>query len=143
MGLGAHTPLLPVPCPASDIPLQRRRARPQHAFLCPPCSCSHCSSIDLDAWRSDAEDSQGSDAPSVYMTDDSAASRRASARLAAAPGLLGMAALATAAPLEERGPAGEREREPSVRAAAAASRLKLSYITSQSQLAKVSGLIPV
>ncbi|KAL4450164.1 hypothetical protein ABPG77_010833 [Micractinium sp. CCAP 211/92] len=92
--------------------------------------------IDLNAWRSDAEDSQGSDAPSVYMTDDSAASRRASARLAAAPGLLGMAALATAAPLEERGPAGEREREPSVRAAAAASRLKLSYITSQSQLAK-------
>lgn len=96
-------------------------------------------SIDSDIWRSDAEDSQGSDSPSLYMTDDSAASRRASARLAGAIRLPGVAAAAAAAALDERAAAGEREREPSVRAAAAASRLKLSYITSQAQLVQELG----
>ncbi|KAL4452489.1 hypothetical protein ABPG75_008151 [Micractinium tetrahymenae] len=93
-------------------------------------------SIDSDAWHSEAEDSQASDTPSLYMTDDSAASRRASARLAGAGGLPGAAA-AAAAPSEAQAAAGERE--PSVRVAAAASRLKLSYITSQSQLAQELG----
>lgn len=91
-------------------------------------------SIDSDAWRSDVEDSQGSDTP-LYLTDDSAASRRASARLAGALSLPGAAVAVAAAALEERAV----EREPSVRAAAAASRLKLSYITSQAQLAQELG----
>lgn len=112
-----------------------RRCRPAPTQPSAPRIC--CSSIDSDIWRSDAEDSQGSDSPSLYMTDDSAASRRASARLAGAIGLPGVAAAAAAAALDERAAAGEREREPSVRAAAAASRLKLSYITSQAQLVQV------
>lgn len=105
---------------------------PPYAHPVPTPLPALCSSIDSDAWRSDVEDSQGSDTP-LYLTDDSAASRRASARLAGALSLPGAAVAVAAAALEERAV----EREPSVRAAAAASRLKLSYITSQAQLAQV------
>lgn len=80
--------------------------------------------IHSDAWHSDADESEASDS----LTDDSAASRRASARLSRAlsqphgelqqPAVLALTA--------ERGPSG--------RSAAAVGKLKLSYITSQSQL---------
>ncbi|PSC72272.1 GATA transcription factor 26-like [Micractinium conductrix] len=75
--------------------------------------------VDSDAWNSGAEDSEGSEG-TPYLTDDSAGgSRRAAGRRGAAA---------------EAQHAQQLQREPSGRASAAASKLKLSYITSQSQL---------